>query len=34
MDCNPKCRPDEKFKATAGFIPDGLMAYKSADGFN
>ncbi len=32
LDKNPECRPDERYKATAGMYPDGLMAYKSADG--
>ena len=32
MDSNPHCKLDEKFKATAGHAPEGLMAYKSLDG--
>ncbi len=32
LDNNPDCPPDERYKAVAGFAPQGLMAFKSADG--
>ena len=32
LDENPDCPPDERYKAICGLSPDGLMAYKSADG--
>ena len=32
LDPRPDCPADERYKAVAGFMPQGLMAYKSADG--
>ncbi len=32
LDTNPSCPPDERYKALAGLAPQGLMAFKSADG--
>jgi len=32
IDEKPGCPPDEKYKAVCGYAPQGLMAYKSADG--
>jgi len=32
LDENPGCPPQERYKAVCGLSPQGLMAYKSADG--
>jgi len=34
IDPRPDCPADEKYKAVAGHAPQGLMAYKSADGIH
>lgn len=34
LDTNPNCPPDEKYKAVAGYAPEGLFAFKSPDGIH
>ena len=33
-DANPNCAPDAAYKAVGGVIPEGLQAFKSADGIH
>ena len=34
IDTNPDCPPDERIKAVAGYEPDGLFVFVSADGIH
>lgn len=34
LDLNPQAKPDERYKAVAGIVPDGLFVLVSADGLN